>query len=485
MKKLSSVLCVFIVFALIVHFSCERKTSPASPNLPPNTTLANIPVDDDTLFALVTLHWDGEDYDGFISGYQYRYITKHLFAGDSVVQEWVFTTETSVTIPFESSDNLNYQRFQVRAVDDGGGLDPTPAERKFYTVQTIFPETEILLPEDNQQFFVIDHTTDWWQGVPLTYHASDADGEVVEYAWKVDNSDWNWTTDTTLFIGPDYFTPLDGPHQIMAISRDNTNLVDPVGDTITVLLVEPSFEREILIIDETDEALFTGGLGAYKDKDALVDSFYTDIFGTSDAWDFQSNGMPPKSLLGQYKLVIWHADNPYSNERDVHKLPAHIEDIKDYLHVGGDFIMGGWRILKSFAQSEAFPKAFEEGTFIHDYLHILEADESILIPTDFNGCTGFSGFSDVKVDSVKLAEFPYFGKLGQINVMPRRAGFTDVIYTYANELSGLPNWRGEPTGIRYYGTSFNTIVLGFPLFFVDKSDAFIMADEMLHSLGYR
>ncbi|OPX35434.1 hypothetical protein B1H10_01280 [candidate division KSB1 bacterium 4484_188] len=426
MKKLSSVLCVFIVFVLIVHFSCERKTSPASPNLPPNTTLANIPVDDDTLFALVTLHWDGEDYDGFISGYQYRYITKHLFAGDSVVQEWVFTTETSVTIPFESSDNLNYQRFQVRAVDDGGGLDPTPAERKFYTVQTIFPETEIL-----------------------------------------------------------YFTPLDGPHQIMAISRDNTNLVDPVGDTITVLLVEPSFEREILIIDETDEALFTGGLGAYKDKDALVDSFYTDIFGTSDAWDFQSNGMPPKSLLGQYKLVIWHADNPYSNERDVHKLPAHIEDIKDYLHVGGDFIMGGWRILKSFAQSEAFPKAFEEGTFIHDYLHILEADESILIPTDFNGCTGFSGFSDVKVDSVKLAEFPYFGKLGQINVMPRRAGFTDVIYTYANELSGLPNWRGEPTGIRYYGTSFNTIVLGFPLFFVDKSDAFIMADEMLHSLGYR
>ncbi|MEJ2634037.1 MAG: hypothetical protein P8184_01945 [Calditrichia bacterium] len=481
MRKLSVVLTISITILLLVLLSCERKAEIASPNDPPNTTLANIPVVNDTLFALVTLHWDGEDNDGFISGYQYRYITKHMVNGDSVVQEWVNTTQTSITIPFESSDLLNHQRFQVRAIDDKGDADPSPAEKEFYTVQTIFPQTEIISPKEEQQFFIIDQTTDWWQGVPLTYHATDQDGEVIEYAWKVDDGEWNWTTDTTLFIDPSYFETLDGSHKIYVTCRDNTNLVDPIGDVKTVNLIRPTFDQRILIIDETDESLFSGGLGVYKDAD--VDSFYARMFGTNESWDFKKQGMPPKSVLGRYKLVIWHADNPYSNAQNVHKLPANIEDIKDYLNVGGDFIMGGWRILKSFAQSESFPKTFDEGTFIHDYLHILTADESSSMP-DFTGCTGFSGFTDIQIDPQKLKEFPYFSMLSQINIMPRRAGFTDVIYTYANDITGSTKWRGEPTGIRYYGTSFNTIVLGFPMFFIRESDAQIMANEMLKSLGY-
>ncbi len=487
MLKQLFIMIVFVLVAGSIMLTCERETSPAKSNTPPNTTIANIPRADDTLFALVTLHWDGEDYDGFISGYQYRYTSYHVMAGDSFILDWQSTTETSVTIPFESSDDLNYQRFLVRAIDDKGEMDPEPAERRFYTVQTIFPQTRLLIPDDEEQFFVIDHVTDWWEGVPLTFTASDADGDVVEYAWRVDNGEWNWTTDTSLYILPNFFQPLDGPHRISVTSRDNTNLVDPVGDSIIVNLVLPTFHKDILIIDETDEALFTGGLQAYRNRDDLVDAFYNRIFTPDSSWDYRASGMPPKSVLGQYKLVIWHADNPYSNENDVHKLPLYIEDVKDYLHVGGDFIMGGWRILKSFAQTEPFPKTFQPGSFIHDYLHILTADETILIPTDFVGCNPWPNVTDtMKVDQTKLAEFPYFGKLGQINIMPRRAGFTEVMYVYANLISSnFFQWRGEPVGIRYYGSVFDTIVLGFPLFLMNETDATIMANRMLNSLGYR
>lgn len=475
------------LFILIFALSCERATSPENPNLPPNTTLANIPVENDTLFALLTLHWDGEDDDGFISGYQYRYITHHLFVGDSMVHDWVETKETSITIPFESSDQLNFQKFQVRAVDNVGDVDPTPAEKHFYTVQTIFPETEILFPGNNKQFFAIDQVTDWWQGIQLTFTARDEDGEVVEFAWAVDDYEWNWTTDTTLFILPDYFVPLNGEHKLRVTSRDNTNLIDPIGDSVIVKLVQPTFEKKILIIDETVESKFPFGMG-FKDED--VDSFYAQIFETEEAWDFQKQGMPPKDKLGQYQLVVWHADNLYTYEGDVHKLPVHIIDIMDYLNVGGDFIMGGWRILKSFAVGESFPKTFEEGSFIHDYLHILQADESAPIP-DFNGAYSSDTlrFSDINLDSVKLAEsyltsIPVIG-LQYVNLMPRRAGFTDVIYRYRNDdYTGLPKHRGYACGLRYYGTSFDAIVLGFPMFFIRKEDAKIMASEMLRSLGY-
>ncbi|MBU1875382.1 hypothetical protein KJ688_16895, partial [bacterium] len=149
---------IFIVAVLYLWSACNREVSAPNDNIPPNTTLANIPVGDgdtmfveveigidtvilqaDTLFALVTLHWDGEDEDGFIAGYQYRYITQHVITGDEFETEWKDTAATSVTIAFESSDRLNYQTFQVRAVDNSGDVDPSPAEKKFYTTKTIFP----------------------------------------------------------------------------------------------------------------------------------------------------------------------------------------------------------------------------------------------------------------------------------------------------------------------------------------------------------
>lgn len=484
MKTCKFLYLVPVCFLLASIFSCERKTSPVNPNLPPNTTLANIPVENDTLFALVTLHWDGEDDDGYIEGFEYRYITNHLFAGDSVVKEWIRTKATSVTIPFESSDSLNYQRFQVRAIDNHGEVDPTPAQRLFFTVRTITPVTEILFPESNQQFFAIEQVTDWWQGIQLTFHASDQDGEVTEYAWAVDDGDWNWSPDTSLFIPPEYFTPLNGDHKLRVTSRDNTNLVDPVGAVVSIKLVQPTFEKKILIIDETVESKFPAGM---RFTDDAVDAFYAEIFGTDESWDFQAKKMPSKDILGQYQLTVWHADNLYTNENDVHRLPEHIIDIMDYMNVGGDFIMSGWRILKSFAVGESFPKFFQEGTFIHDYLHINQADESAPI-ADFTWAKGY-GFSNIRVDSIKLSESfftttPVIG-LMYVNLMPRAAGFTDVIFRYQNDdYTGLPAHRFFPCGLRYYGTSFNAIVLGFPIFLINQEDAKTMAAEMLHSMGY-
>lgn len=472
---------VLMIPVMMSYYSCERATSPQNLNLPPNTTIANIPRGGDTLFALATLHWDGEDEDGYIAGYQYRYVTFHLFMGDSAVEDWKGTTETSLTIAFNSTDILNYQKFQVRAVDDIGDVDPTPAEKYFYTTQTIFPVTEIISPDNNGEYFAIEQTTDWWEGIELTFTARDEDGEVVEYAWAVDGSDWTWIPDTALFITPDKFSPpLEGNHIIRVTSRDNTNLIDPVGDSVTVSLVKPSFTRKVLIIDETSESDFIFGVQA---SDVDVDTLYEKIFGATDSWDYKENGgIPPRAILGQYQLIVWHADHLPITEP--HALPQHTDILKDYLNVGGKLIMSGWRILKSFAWDLNFPLNFPDGSFVQDYLHIVSADETPLVG-DFTGAIGVGEFSDIAVDSAKLAEaFPYFGKLGQVNIIPDRAGFTEIIYSYKNaDDSPLVQYRGRACGLRYFGTSFDAVVLGFPIFFIKREDAEILADEILRSLG--
>ena len=228
MRKVLQIFLILSIF-IIGFYACDRPTEPQDPNKLPNTSMANIPNPADTLFALVTLHWDGEDFDGYIDGYEYRYITKRIFMGDSIVQDWQNTTETSLTIPFLSDDDLNLQTFQVRSIDNLGAVDPSPAEKKFYTVKTIFPESYILYPEDEETYFIIDKPTDWWEGIKLDYVAYDKDGEVVEYAWAVDDGELHWTEDTSVVILPENFkTPLTGEHTIKVVSRDNTNLVDPI-----------------------------------------------------------------------------------------------------------------------------------------------------------------------------------------------------------------------------------------------------------------
>lgn len=481
----------FLLLIPVILFNfCERPTEPPNPNEPPNTTIANIPRDNDTLFALQTFHWDGEDNDGYVAAYQYRYVTYRLTMNDSVVQEWKDTKETSLTIAFFSDDELNRQVFQVRAVDNNGALDPSPAEKVIYTNKTIFPTTEIITPEPNSEYFAIAQVTDWWEGIELIYTARDQDegGGIVQYAWSVDNGDWHWTNDTLIYILPSEFSiPLSGTHIIRATSRDNTNLVDPVGDSVIVTLIQPAFTNRILIIDETNENNFP--YGVVQPTDADVDSFYADIFGIRNSWDFKTKGMPPRDTLGKYQLVVWHADDLPSFEP--HKLPANIEIIKDYLNVGGKFFMSGWRILKSFAWNDPFPVAFPAGSFVHDYLHIINVDETVLAPGD---CIGFYGvgnyYSDIKVDSTKLLDFPFVFPgswgLSQINLIIEPAGFTDKIYSYRNADNSIyVNYRGQACGLRYYGSSFDAVILGFPMFFINRDDAIIMINEIIQSLNLR
>jgi hypothetical protein len=482
MKKYNLIIFVLVTAAALMFYSCERPTEPANPNQPPNTSMANIPNTSDTLFALVTLHWDGEDFDGYIDGFEYRYITIRVFIGDTVVHDWEFTKETSLTIPFQSDDDLNQQIFQVRSVDNLGAVDPEPAEKVFYTVKTIFPESHILYPVNEETYFVIDEPTDWWEGIRLDFVAYDRDGEIVEYAWSVDDGELHWTEDTTVVIKPEEFkAPLTGEHTIKVVSRDNTNLIDPVGNTVKINLVRPSLEKRILIIDATNEANFPAGL-VNKANDAKVDTFYSTVYEGSDQWDFIKNGMPPVEVLGQYRLVVWHSDDlPFTQP---HQISRYTEQIKDYMNVGGNIIIGGWRILKSFAWLDNFPKTFEPGTFVNDYLHIVSVDETSLIG-DFTGGAGLEGvYSNIRVDSAKAAGFPYNGMLGNINMILLPAGFTDGIYFYQNKNnSPYFEYRGRTVGLRYYGTTFQSVVLGFPMYFIREDDAKQMINEILAQMG--
>ena len=483
-------LLTIVLVLSIVCLSCDRPTSPPNPNTPPDTKLANIPKDNDTVFALVTLNWSGGDYDGFIAKFQYRYFTYHLAPGSTTTwvpfdsTGWADTTGGSVTIAFNSTDALNRQRFLVRAVDNDASVDPTPAEKIIYTTRTAPPITRIVSPTKNEPVLVVDHITDWWSGILLVFRATDPTkgGKVVDFAWSADDGPLNWGLDTSVYISPAAFKPpLDGMHKIKVTSRNNTNLIDPVGDSVTVRLMIPPFDKKILIIDETDE--FNNPFITYGIQDSTTDGFYAEVFPGSETWDFKKNGMPPRDVLAHYQLLIWHADDVPAAVPHKISDPGNIAVFTDYLKVGGKFLMSGWRILKSFAYYNNFPFTFPRGTFVYDYLHIYTVDETQIIGDCLGGIGRPGLFSDFRADSARLAFFPYDGKLAQVNLITKMAGFTEILYTYKNaDNSPFVTYRGRPIALRYYGTVFDAVVLGFPMYFIRKDDAKVMAQEIMRSL---
>jgi len=284
---------------IILTTACQREVSQTlKPNQPPETVLANVPPEntpETAYFPLVTLAWNGQDNDGYVVGYNYRWITYHLVKGDSIVRPFLFTTATQDTIAFESSDSVNLQRFEVAAVDNEGAVDPTPAVRWFYTRQAQAPETQILSPQDGEELFVLPRRTDTWEGIPLQFRGFDSDGEIVGYSWKVDSAPWSsWRSDTLVVITPGYFDPpLEGPHTLSVKANDNTDVEDPTPATITIHLVEPKFDRGILLVDET----LDGSGRPENPSDDQVDEFYRQVIPGAEEWDFASQGRPPKETL--------------------------------------------------------------------------------------------------------------------------------------------------------------------------------------------
>lgn len=165
-------LLALAALAVIGAFGCGPSTdltgSPI-PNAMPDTRVTARPPDVLEAGSLIQFYWTGFDPDGRIVGYQWKMsdngidgisvqdtLTFDPVTGDTL-NPWIFTLSSDSTflvsadIPDFPNDpdgvNRSYQThtFLVRAVDEDGGVDPTPAYVSFnYT--TLLPTVRMVGP---------------------------------------------------------------------------------------------------------------------------------------------------------------------------------------------------------------------------------------------------------------------------------------------------------------------------------------------------
>jgi hypothetical protein len=138
--SLGSLLVIgWTVFLGFLAPGCRDQTAlTVDRNIPPETVITGAPGDSQTSFYRVRLFWDGFDQDGEVVGFEWA-ITESVPNPDDIQYHFTTRTDSTFRFPVEPNREILGSRFYVRAIDDDGRRDPTPAFTFFSARNTCAP----------------------------------------------------------------------------------------------------------------------------------------------------------------------------------------------------------------------------------------------------------------------------------------------------------------------------------------------------------
>jgi hypothetical protein len=236
---------------------------------------------------------------------------------------------------------------------------------------------------------------------------------------------------------------------------DNEGYTSALSNIVSATPMAFGFSENLLVVDETKD-----GTGAnINPSDAMVDDFYTAALSplTYASWDCAAQGLPSLSTLGQYRLVLWHADDFSQN-----LLQDNLAILSSYLLGGGKVLLSGWKTPSVFTPT--FLDRFAGGA------SLLYDNSASLINAESDT------YSDLLVDPAKTAT----AWNGMLPMVYSFTGVGNSLYT-ANMLAGSQG-NGQCVAMRY--DSFGSLVLlGFPLYFMQSEGVRGFLQQILPELN--
>ncbi len=481
----------------------------------------------------VHFEWRGWDYDGLVVGYGYR-----LYLWDGDLGDWLEVAgedslgPEEITIDFGPLEGTH--RFDVWAIDDLDGVDPSPATGTFTSNPSLVGPTLYVFPNVLRNFtfrgpiwpaqydepipiFEGEHLVFRWLADPWP-----CSSEIVGYSSAYDDTtEWgtSFSPDDTRFE----VTPEPGVHALYVSAMDGNGEV--TRGKICFEVVETTLDQHILLVDDYDWRELQPQWGTDDDRDAFYDTLAGSYVRPTVEWDAEDHPLevPDASTLAGASTVIWYQDGESSALGDLFDpYNAPYDLLGGYVRVGGNLILCGFTSLGEIL-NEPYPlmvtasdTTFGE-VFVRDALGISYADESGFAanknaPWTYGYCfygaepagTGIPGLATVDleamyIDSVGVGGFPEPGKwplytytanpnytragLPQVEKLNAHQGApieSHVIDSYLNmEYEGETCMVLSPTG----SDRGNVVYFGFPLYYLQTHQVKTVFDRLLPLLG--
>lgn len=284
-------------------------------NQPPDTELAvrdtslvgNVE-DDDRFTSTVFVAWSGTDPDGFVVAFDLRYYAAGAAPGPD--DGWARTTrrDSLVLLPIPPESEVANVVFEVRAVDDEGAVDPTPA-RTVFPIRNSPPTLRLsgtLVPAD---------TT--WPVVSFGWTASDPDGPESLLGIEIALND---TTDFVLLPPEvDFVTLVAQSPQVAGETTAEifygTNFI-PSGLSVSGLRVGEDNVLWARAVDQTETASPLARFPAEEDDVWFVRRQTSDVLLVNDYRRAENTRVMPfhRATLADYGGAFdeWDLSRPFS-----------------------------------------------------------------------------------------------------------------------------------------------------------------------------
>ena len=316
------------------------------PNQAPETTLY-VQGEVDTVAHIAHLHWFGSDTDGDVVGYEIRLLNPVSPAETA----WVYTLRADSIINIQAPQGFTAPVFQVRAVDNEGFRDPTPASEDFQ-FRNIAPTVQMT---DKPAF-----TDTTFASVTVTWVAGDLDGDVSRakyYVWLDGQAATPESTTAKTFTMPSARfmnvsgTYTNGYRKLYVQARDDGGRLGNI-DSVQWFVRRPvtGTRARLLIIDDvpttnTSNARFDSLFANAASRNLPSDQYA--VMRLQNKTPFRS----AKDVAQTFKLfeaVIWYRANETSFSTFLHDYQAGIEGYLDHggkLFLEGLYLWGLYHIL--------------------------------------------------------------------------------------------------------------------------------------------
>ena len=298
--------------AMALACGCAKKKILSVANLPPETTLfVQGPVD--TVSNLVHLYWFGSDPDGSVAAFELRFKNPAQPADT----QWVLTARTDSVMTVFAPSGFTAPVFEVRAIDNEGLRDPTPAREDFkFSNQS---PTVTFTPR-------LHMTDTTYASVTLAWIGTDPDGEAgaIRYQVGLDTipsalslvSGTSATLDTTSFKIAGVY-PTTRPRQAFIRAIDGGGRASG-WDSVRWVVRAPSaagIHPRLLLIDD-------------------VPSSNPANFGVDTMW---SNNVARDLPAGSFSILRLEFTQPFRSEKDVLQTFRQFDGVVWYRHTQGTF----------------------------------------------------------------------------------------------------------------------------------------------------
>jgi len=222
-----------------------------------------------------------------------------------------------------------------------------------------------------------------------------------------------------------------------------------------------SLDQGILLITDTAD-----GAGNFMHPTlAEVDEFYA-----ASLQGFANTSFTPTAtdsvrldVLGAYSTVIWTFDDSPSGS----DIKSSREVIASYLEAGGNIIISGFKPTTVMAETSVYPLDTADDDFLRNTLKIATADFSNM--ARFQTAVPFTDdLSQLEVDPNKVPPNLEGHLINVESITATEEGID--LYSYGNNYAeGHPfsAMNGTTVGVGYYGTDYNAVTLGFPLYYMN------------------